>query len=54
MMKGIRIPKITLDTVPEIGPGDGRPKLRRLDDVEAGIKARGVKRQGLEVQDRKE
>jgi hypothetical protein len=47
-------PSITLDTEPESRPGDGRPKLRRLDDVQAGIKTRGVKKQGLKVQDRKE
>jgi hypothetical protein len=39
---------------PEGRRGVGRPRLRWLDDGEAHIKALGVKRWRIKVQDRKE
>jgi hypothetical protein len=49
-----RIPKMIFNNKPEGRRGVGRPKLRRLDGVGAGIRTLGVKRLRLKAQDGKE
>jgi hypothetical protein len=53
-MEDARLPKMVFNTKPEGRHGVGRPRLRWLDDVEADIKALGVKRWRIKAQDRKE
>jgi hypothetical protein len=48
------LPKMVFNAKPESRHGVGRPRLRWLDDVEADIKALGVKRWRIKAQDRKE
>jgi hypothetical protein len=53
-MEDTCLPKVVFNAKPEGRHGVGRPRLRWLDDVEADIKALGVKRWGIKAQDRKE
>jgi transcription termination factor 2 len=53
-MEDTRLPKMVFIAKPEDTHGVGRPRLRRLDDVEADIKALGIKRWRIKAQDRKE
>jgi hypothetical protein len=53
-LEDTRLPKMVFNAKPEGRRGVGRPRLRWLDDVEAGIKAVGVKRWRIKAQDRKE
>jgi hypothetical protein len=53
-MEDTRIPKMVFNAKPKSRRGVGRPRLRWLNDVEANIKALGVKRWRIESQDRKE
>jgi hypothetical protein len=53
-MEDTRIPKMVFNAKPKGRRGVGRPILRWLNDVEADIKALGVKRWRIEAQDRKE
>jgi hypothetical protein len=53
-MEDTCLPKVVFNAKPEGRRGVGRPRLRWLDDVEADIKALGVKRWGIKAQDRKE
>jgi hypothetical protein len=52
-MEDTRLQKMVFNARPEGRRGVGRPRLRWLDDVEAEIKALGVKRWRIEAQDRK-
>jgi hypothetical protein len=52
-MEDTRLPKMVFNAKPEGRPGVGRPRLRWLDDVEADIKALGIKRWRIRAQDRK-
>jgi hypothetical protein len=53
-MEDTRIPKMIFNTKPEGKCGVGRPKLRRLDDVEADVETLGIKRWRLKAEVRKE
>jgi hypothetical protein len=53
-MEDTRLLKMVFNTKPEGRRGVGRPRLRWLDDVEADIKALGIKRWRIRAQDRKE
>jgi transcription termination factor 2 len=53
-MEDTRLPKMVFNGKPDGRRGFGRPRLRWLDDVEADIKALGVKRWRIKAQDRKE
>jgi hypothetical protein len=53
-MEDTRLPNMIFNAKPEGRRGVGRPRLRWLDDVEADIKALGVKRWRIKAQDRKE
>jgi hypothetical protein len=53
-MEDTRLPKIVFNAKPEGRCGFGRPRLRWLDDVEADIKAVGVKRWRIKAEDRKD
>jgi hypothetical protein len=53
-MEDIHLPKMVFNAKPEGRHRVGRPRLRLLDDVEADIKAVGVKRWRIKAQDRKE
>jgi hypothetical protein len=46
--------KMVFNAKPESRRGVGRPRLRWLDNIEADIKALGVKRWRIKAQDRKE
>jgi hypothetical protein len=49
-----RLPKMVFNAKPEGRRAVNRPRLRWLDDVEADIKALGIKRWRIRAQDRKE
>jgi transcription termination factor 2 len=53
-MEDTRLPKMVFNAKPEGRCGVGRPRLRWLDDVEADIKALGIKIWRIRAQDRKE
>jgi hypothetical protein len=53
-MEDTRLPEMVFNAKPEGRRRVGRPRLRWLDDVEADIKAVGVKRWRIKAQDRKE
>jgi hypothetical protein len=55
-MEDTRLPKMVFrpKAKPEVRRGVRRPRLRWLNDVEADIKALGVKRRKIKAQDRKE
>jgi hypothetical protein len=53
-MEDTCLPKMVFNGKPEGRRGVGRPRLRWLDDVEADIKALGIKRWRIRAQDRKE
>jgi hypothetical protein len=53
-MEDTHLPKMVFNAKPEGRRGVGRPRLRWLDDVEADIKALGIKRWGIIAQDRKQ
>jgi hypothetical protein len=53
-MEDTRLPKTVFNAKPGGRREVGRPRLRWLDDVEADIKALGVKRWRIKAQDRKE
>jgi hypothetical protein len=52
-MEDTRLPKMVFNATPEGRRGVGRPRQRWLDDVEANIKAPGVRRWRIKGQDRK-
>jgi transcription termination factor 2 len=51
-MEDTRLPEVVFNAKPEGRHGVGRPRLRWLNDVEADIKALGVKRWRIKSQDR--
>jgi hypothetical protein len=53
-MEDTSLPKMVFNAKPEGRRAVGRPRLRWLYDVEADIKAVGVKRLRIKAQDRKE
>jgi hypothetical protein len=53
-MEDTCLPNMVLNAKPEGRCRAGRPRLRWLDDIEANIKALGVKRWRIKAQDRKE
>jgi hypothetical protein len=53
-MEDTRLQKMVFNGKPEGRRGVGRPRLRWLDDVKAGIKALNIKRWRIRAQDRKE
>jgi hypothetical protein len=53
-MEDTHLPKMVFKAKPEGRYGVGKPRLRWLDDVEADIKALGVKWWRIKAQDRKE
>jgi hypothetical protein len=53
-MEDTSLPEMVFNAKPEGRRGVGRPRLRWLDDVEADIKALGIKRWIIRAQDRKE
>jgi hypothetical protein len=53
-MEDTCLPKMVFNAKPECRHGGGRPRLRWLDDVEAAIKAQGVKMWRIKAQHRKE
>jgi hypothetical protein len=52
-MEDTSLPEMVFNAKPEGRRGVGRPRLRWLDDVEADIKAMGIKRWIIRAQDRK-
>jgi hypothetical protein len=53
-MEDTRLPKMVYNAEPEGRRGVGKPRLRWMDDVEADVKALGVKRWRIKADDRKE
>jgi hypothetical protein len=53
-MENTRLPRMVFNAKPKGRRGVERPRLRWLDDVEADIKALGVKRWRIKTQDRKQ
>jgi hypothetical protein len=53
-MEDTGLPKMVFNAKPEGRHEVGRPRLRWLEDVEADIKALGIKRWRIRAQDRKE
>jgi hypothetical protein len=53
-MEDTRLPKMVFNAKPEGRRGVERPRLRWLVDVEADIKALGIKRWRIRAQNRKE
>jgi hypothetical protein len=53
-MEDTRLPKMVFNAIPESRRGVGRPRLRRLDDIEADIEALGIIRWRFTAQYRKQ
>jgi hypothetical protein len=53
-MEDTRLPKMVFNAIPESRRGVGRPRLRRLDDIEADIEALDIKRWRFIAKDRKQ
>jgi hypothetical protein len=53
-MEDTRLPKMVFNAKPEDKRGVGRPRLRWLDGVKAGIKSLSLEIWGIKTQDRKE